>query len=127
MVMSVRVGLTSTWTRRVAPLPLSVSPMIQRTVSPAAMGPAPVKLPPGSSAIRGGRLTIEDLIGGSQVTISSTFSKTTDSPSNHNFKPGPNDDTSPAGAPSLCQAQNLPAFPSCAFFWAHPRVMTILK
>jgi hypothetical protein len=49
--MSGRVGLTSTCTRRVAPLPLSVSPMIQRAVSPAAIGPAPVRLSPGSSAM----------------------------------------------------------------------------
>jgi hypothetical protein len=34
-----------------APLPLSVSPMIQRAVSPAAIGPAPVRLSPGSSAM----------------------------------------------------------------------------
>jgi hypothetical protein len=38
--MSGREGFTSTWTRRVAPDPLSVSPMIQRAVSPAAIGRA---------------------------------------------------------------------------------------
>src|SRR3546814_13163047 len=31
-----RMGLTSTFTRKSAPLPLDVSPTIQRTVSPAA-------------------------------------------------------------------------------------------
>src|SRR3546814_1913938 len=31
-----RIGLTSTFTRRSVPLPLDVSPTIQRTVSPAA-------------------------------------------------------------------------------------------
>ena len=35
----------------VVPLPLSVSPMIQRAVSPAAIGPAPVRLSPGWSAM----------------------------------------------------------------------------
>ena len=33
------------------PEPLIVSPMIQRAVSPAAIGPAPVRLSPGSSAM----------------------------------------------------------------------------
>jgi hypothetical protein len=39
VVMSGRVGLTRMWTRRERPEPLSVSPMIQRAVSPAAIGP----------------------------------------------------------------------------------------
>jgi hypothetical protein len=39
------------WTRRDVPEPLSVSPMIQRAVSPAAIGPAPVNASPGSSAM----------------------------------------------------------------------------
>ena len=34
------------WIWRVAPDPLSVSPMIQRTVSPAATGPAPTSCSP---------------------------------------------------------------------------------
>ena len=42
---------TQVWARRVTPDPLSVSPMIQRAVSPAAIGPDPVRLSPGSSAI----------------------------------------------------------------------------
>ena len=49
--MAGRVGLTMMWTRLVSPLPLSVSPTIQRTVSPAASGPEPVSCSPGSSAI----------------------------------------------------------------------------
>ena len=36
-----RVGFTRIWMRFAAPAPLSVSPMIQRTVSPAATGPEP--------------------------------------------------------------------------------------
>ena len=50
-MMSARVGFTSTWTRRATPDPLSVSPMIQRAVSPAAIGPASVRLSPGSRAM----------------------------------------------------------------------------
>ncbi|MDT4871430.1 hypothetical protein FQZ97_1065570 [compost metagenome] len=36
VLRSTRVGLTSTLTRSSSPLPLEVSPTIQRTVSPAA-------------------------------------------------------------------------------------------
>jgi hypothetical protein len=35
----------------VRPAPLVVSPMIQRAVSPAAMGPGPVSRSPGSGAM----------------------------------------------------------------------------
>ncbi|MBA7469694.1 hypothetical protein ES707_04967 [subsurface metagenome] len=49
--MAARVGLTMIWTRRVSPLPLSVSPTTQRTVSPAATGPEPINCSPGSNAI----------------------------------------------------------------------------
>src|SRR3546814_8213771 len=41
VVRSGRVGLTRICTRLRSPVPLTVSPMIQRTVSPAATGPGP--------------------------------------------------------------------------------------
>ena len=40
IISSGRVGLTRMWTFMIAPAPHSVSPMIQRTVSHAAAGPA---------------------------------------------------------------------------------------
>src|SRR5258708_5142187 len=40
VMTSGRVGLTRMWTFLAAAVPLSVSPMIHRTVSPAATGPA---------------------------------------------------------------------------------------
>ena len=44
------VGLTRMWMRLVGPVPLSVSPMIQRTVSPAATGPEPTSCSPSCRA-----------------------------------------------------------------------------
>ncbi|AHY53092.1 putative conjugal transfer protein trbL [Bradyrhizobium japonicum SEMIA 5079] len=49
--LAARVGFARMWTRRVSPLPLSVSPTTHRTVSPAAIGPDPVSCSPSSSAI----------------------------------------------------------------------------
>src|SRR3546814_20658987 len=51
VMRSARVGFTRIWTCSVAPEPLWVSPMIQRTVSPAATGPEPTSCSPGRSAM----------------------------------------------------------------------------
>src|SRR5229473_6257861 len=50
VTMSGRVGLTRMWTFLAAAVPLSVSPMIQRTVSPAATGPEPTSCSPSCRA-----------------------------------------------------------------------------